>query len=131
MTRQSHTFRNPRKRTTRNPLDLRTFAAMTRQSHTFRNPRKRTPRFAAMPRQSHTFRNPRFADVRGHATIFVEVRGITIFAGLEGGLPIARVEYVYKTIPPSPTTTKSIFKTFPNSKKIYKFTVTRFCKCQF
>ena len=46
MTRQSHTFRNPRKRTTRNPLDLRTFAAMTRQSHTFRNPRKRTPRFA-------------------------------------------------------------------------------------
>ena len=70
MTRQSHTFRNPRKRTTRNPLDLRTFAAMPRQSHTFRNPRKRTPRFA---------------DVRGHATIFVEVRGITIFAGLEGG----------------------------------------------
>jgi len=90
MPRQSHTFRNPRKRTTRNPLDLRTFAAMPRQSHTFRNPRKRTPRFAAMPRQSHTFRNPRkrtprFADVRGHATIFVEVRGITIFAGLEGG----------------------------------------------
>ena len=46
MPRQSHTFRNPRKRTTRNPLDLRTFAAM--------------------PRQSHTFRNPRFAYVRGH-----------------------------------------------------------------